>query len=93
MSVTICIQPGNSIKNYCPISFYCVKGKVFRKGSSCKSALSMRNRVIILKKPSKYGAATEQWILQQLHSKTVLAHIGAFPNKCTIQQPLHAMAT
>jgi hypothetical protein len=27
------------------------------------------------------GAATLRWILQQLHSKTVLAHIGAFPNK------------
>ncbi len=29
------------------------------------------------------GAATLQWILQHLHSKTVLAHIGAFPKKCT----------
>jgi hypothetical protein len=27
------------------------------------------------------GAATKRWILQQLPSKTVLAHIGAFPNK------------
>jgi hypothetical protein len=35
----------------------------------------------------KYGAATLRWILQQLHSKTVLAHIGAFPNKCTIKHP------
>ena len=33
------------------------------------------------------GTATLRWILQQLHSKTVLAHIGAFPNKCTIKQP------
>ncbi len=29
------------------------------------------------------GSATLRWILQQLHYKTVLAHIGAFPNKCT----------
>jgi hypothetical protein len=29
------------------------------------------------------GAATLRWILQHLHSKMVLAHIGAFPNKCT----------
>jgi hypothetical protein len=35
------------------------------------------------------GAATLRWILQQLHSKTVLAHIGAFPNKCTIKHPFH----
>jgi hypothetical protein len=35
------------------------------------------------------GAATLRWILQQLHSKTVLAHIGAFPNKCAIKQPFH----
>jgi hypothetical protein len=30
-----------------------------------------------------FGAATLRWILQQLHSKTVLAHIGAFPNNKT----------
>ncbi len=35
------------------------------------------------------GAATVRWILQQLHSKTVLAHIGTFPNKCTLKQPFH----
>ncbi len=28
-------------------------------------------------------------ILQQLHSKTMLAHISAFPNKCTIKHPFH----
>jgi hypothetical protein len=39
------------------------------------------------------GADTERWILQQLHSKTVLAHIGAFPNKCTIKHHCHTMAT
>jgi hypothetical protein len=27
------------------------------------------------------GAATKRWILHQLHSKTVLVHLGAFPNK------------
>jgi len=31
---------------------------------------------------SQNGAATQRWILQQLHSKTVLAHISAFQNKC-----------
>jgi hypothetical protein len=31
--------------------------------------------------------------LQQLHSKTMLAHIGAFPNKCTIKHPLLTKAT
>ena len=36
----------------------------------------------------KNGAATLQLILQQLHSKTVLAHIGAFSNKYTIKHPL-----
>jgi hypothetical protein len=35
------------------------------------------------------GAATLWWFLQQLHSKTVLAHIGVFPNKCTIKHPFH----
>ncbi len=35
------------------------------------------------------GAATLRWILQQLHSKTVLAHISAFPNKCTTKHPFH----
>jgi hypothetical protein len=34
-------------------------------------------------------AATLRWILQQLHSKTVLARIGACPNKCTIKHPFH----
>jgi hypothetical protein len=28
-------------------------------------------------------------VLQQLDSKTVLAHIGAFPDKCTIKHPFH----
>ncbi len=32
-------------------------------------------------------------ILQQLHSKTVLAHIGAFPNKCTIKHHCYTTAT
>jgi hypothetical protein len=27
------------------------------------------------------------------NSKTVLAHIGAFPNKCTIIDPFHTTAT
>jgi hypothetical protein len=30
-----------------------------------------------------FGAATLRWILQQLHSKTVLALIGVFPNNKT----------
>jgi hypothetical protein len=33
--------------------------------------------------------AAQWWILEQLHSKTFLAHIGAFPNKCTIKHPFH----
>jgi hypothetical protein len=47
-------------------------------------------------KPSLYtscsccGAATQRWIL---HSKKVLAHIGAFPNKCTIKHPFQTTAT
>jgi hypothetical protein len=36
---------------------------------------------------SWFGAATLRWFLQQLHSKTVLAHISPFPNKCTIKHP------
>jgi hypothetical protein len=32
------------------------------------------------------GAATQGWILEQLHSITVLAHSGAFPNKYTVKQ-------
>jgi hypothetical protein len=39
------------------------------------------------------GAATQRWILEQLYSKTVLAHIGALPNECTIKHPLHTTAT
>jgi hypothetical protein len=39
-----------------------------------------------------FGAATLRWILQQLHSKTVLAHISAIPNKCTIKHPFHTTA-
>jgi hypothetical protein len=35
----------------------------------------------------KKGAAKLRWILQQLHFQTVLAHIGAFPNKCAIKHP------
>ncbi len=35
----------------------------------------------------KAGAATWRWILQQLRSKTVLAPIGAFPNKYTLKTP------
>jgi hypothetical protein len=31
--------------------------------------------------------------LYQLPSKTVLAHIGAFPNKFTIKHQFHTMAT
>ncbi len=27
-----------------------------------------------------------------LQNKTVLAHIGAFPNKCTIKHPFHTLA-
>jgi hypothetical protein len=39
------------------------------------------------------GAATQRWILEPLDSKTVLAHIGAFPKKGTIKHPFHTMAT
>jgi hypothetical protein len=39
------------------------------------------------------GAATQRWILEPQHSKTVLAHIGAFPKKCTLKHPFHTMAT
>jgi hypothetical protein len=38
------------------------------------------------------GAATKRWILQQLNSKTVLAHISAFQNRCTLH-PFHTTAT
>ncbi len=38
------------------------------------------------------GAATQRWILQQLHSQTVLAHINAFPYKCTIKHPFRTTA-
>ncbi len=48
---------------------------------------------IILRFPEQKGAATLLWLLQQLHSKTVLAHISAFPNKCTIKHPFHTTAT
>jgi hypothetical protein len=41
---------------------------------------------------SGMGAAALRWILPQLHSKTVLAHIGAFPYKCTIKHPFHTTA-
>jgi hypothetical protein len=39
------------------------------------------------------GAATQRWILQQLLSKMVLAHISAFPKKCTIKHPFHTTPT
>jgi hypothetical protein len=39
------------------------------------------------------GAATYRWILQQLHSKTVLAHFCALENKCTVKHPFHTKAT
>jgi hypothetical protein len=42
--------------------------------------------------PGTLGASTKRWILQQLHSETVVAHIGAFPNKCTIKYPLQTTA-
>ncbi len=38
------------------------------------------------------GAATLRWILRQLHSQTVLAHINAFPYKCTIKHPFRTTA-
>jgi hypothetical protein len=41
---------------------------------------------------SQNGDATQRWILQQLHSKTVLAHISAFQNKCIIKHPFHTTA-
>jgi hypothetical protein len=46
----------------------------------------------VLKALQITDAATKGWILQQLHSKTVLAHISAFPNKCNIKHPFYKTA-
>jgi hypothetical protein len=40
-----------------------------------------------------FGAATYRWILQHLHSKTVLDYISAFPNKCTIKKSFQTADT
>ncbi len=42
-----------------------------------------------LKNTKIWCCYTKRWSLQQLHSKTVLAHIGVFPNKCTRKHPFH----
>ncbi len=53
-------------------------GGIFKKG-----------RKVTEKRPPR----TYFWILQQLHSKTVLAHISALKYKCTIKYPFHTTAT
>ncbi len=70
-----------------PFCMVCGAGNQGQVGVLIPSLWSVHSD--LLKNVRTRGAATLRWILQQLHSKTVLAHIGAFPNKCTIKHPFH----
>ncbi len=73
------------------ILFYVIfkkpSGKVFLPANVTHRHKNTHTLTLFVAFPRNLVAATLRWILSQLHSKTVLAHIGAFPNKCTIKHP------